>query len=147
MSNVEELEELQDGPHKEVRTPWVPRVIQGGKGPPEGPVENWVAELEVGTTFVAQPKSSSGEMNLYCVRFKSLPEVILLAWRLPDGNILDMYFNPEGFCRLHGTYKILGTQPVSNEENENDERDNIQSSDLVLCETVQGVDQVVPEPE
>jgi hypothetical protein len=139
-------EDLEQPP---VATPWIPRIITGGKGPPGPPgTPNWVSTLPINTTFVAQPKNSSAEMNLYCIFFSD-PEVLGLTWRLPDGKMLDMYFNPQGFCNIHSSWKVLGTIPVDNEEQENEPDSNRpdQPSSLVRDASVSGVDQVLPEQE
>lgn len=115
MSAVENI-----NPEKEpVPASWVPRVITGGKGPPggSGPVHNWLVDLPIGTTFVAQPVGSEVEMNLYHVDYSS-EEVCLLTWRLPDGKFLDMYVNPDGFCKRHKNYKVLGVTPIAQEQEE-----------------------------
>jgi len=107
--------------------PWTPRVITGGKGPPDfpgPPVDNWLTNLPIGTTFTAQPKSSSAEKNLYSVVFHSVSgETTLLMWKLPDGKVLDMYFNPESFCRMHFSPDILGTIPTEKQEEDDGKRD------------------------
>jgi hypothetical protein len=135
-------------PEKEpVPASWVPRVITGGngKGPPEGPtppVTNWLIHLPVDTVFVAQPRGSA-EMNLYNVQYAS-EECYLLVWRLPDGKLLDMYYNPEDFCKMMKSYKVLGSLPISEEKNDSDRTDR--SADVVLHEAVPGGDQL-PQDE
>ena len=140
----------QDG--KEKKRSWTPRVITGGKGPTEPPGEgiNWLAEYDAGTTFVCRHKNSNEvDLNLYHVVYKHLPEVVLLAWRLPDGKMLDVYVDPERFSKNFEKPTILGIQPVANEEDDDDQeqRDNLRSRDVVLHEAVQGVDQVVSGSE
>lgn len=113
-------------PEKEpVPRSWTPRVITGGKGPPEGPREpgdafNWLVDLPVGTTFVAQPRGSS-EMNLYHVQYAS-EDCYCLVWRLPDGKMLDMYYNPEDFCKNMKSHKVLGSLPIAEEEDDGSEQ-------------------------
>lgn len=85
------------------------RLLTGGKGPPDGPVDNWLAEYEEGTTFVARHRNSNEvDYNLYHVLFKSLPKVVLLKWQLPDGKMLDYYVDPVRFSRLFPEHVILG---------------------------------------
>jgi hypothetical protein len=97
-------------------TPWVPRVINGGKEPPETEGDNWLAGLSVGTTFVARHQNSKDvDYNLYYVLFTFLPKLVLLKWQLPDGKILDYYVDPERFSRRFPDYVILG---VDNEKEE-----------------------------
>lgn len=142
-----------DTEDEEFRSTSVPhlRVLTGGKGPPDPPGEkgNWLSTFDIGTTFVCRNKNSKEvDLNLYHVVFKT-QDVVLLAWRLPDGKTLDYYVDPERFSKDFVRPTILGTQPVAEEENENDsgQRDPLRSSDVVLHEAVQGVDQVVPEAE
>lgn len=142
MSSVENI-----NPEKEpIPTPWVPRVITGGKGPPDGtpPSVNWLVTFPVDTTFVAQPRGSA-EMNLYHVQYAS-PECYLLTWRLPDGKMLDMYYNPEDFCRMMKSYKILGNLPIQEETDDECNRTD-RPTDVVLHEAVPGGDQLSADEE
>lgn len=106
-------EVLEDTELRETKYPQL-RLLTGGKGPPEGPVDNWLAEFEVGTTFVARHKNSNEvDYNLYYVLYKDLPEVMLLKWQLPDGKVLDYYVDPVRFSRLFPEKKILSViKPV-----------------------------------
>jgi hypothetical protein len=115
MTNAEETEEF-----KETKYPKF-RVLTGGKGPPQEPTEDWLSELSVGTTFTCRHTNNKDvDLNLYHVVFKD-KDVILLAWRLPDGKTLDYYVDPKRFSQRFEHVTILGLQPVSNEE-ENDGR-------------------------
>lgn len=122
------------------------RLLQGGKGPsePPGDSHDWLSELDVGTTFTCRSKQSQEvDLNLYHIQFKN-NDVILLVWRLPDGKMLDYYVDPKRFSKKNEHVTILGTQPVADEEQEN-ERNPDRHSDVVLYETMPRVDQVVPE--
>ena len=102
------------------------RVITGGKGPTEPPSEDWLKDLSVGTTFVAQPIHSEVDANLYCVIWKN-PPFALLAWKLPDQKVLDYHVNTAGFCKKHKKdYTILGSLPIGddNEQEKEDEQRN-----------------------
>lgn len=126
------------------------RLLQGGKGPPDDPREghNWLAELDVGTTFTCRDKRSQEvDLNLYHVVFKSGEDVILLAWRLPDGKMLDYYVDPKRFSKKNEHLTILGKQPVSNEEHDDEQRNQHRPADVLLHETVQREHQVVSETE
>lgn len=147
MTNIELLEE-NEGRRSHGRT-FYPRLrlLQGGKGPPEPPGEdvNWLADFDVGTTFTCRDKRSQEvELNLYSVLFKDR-DVIVLAWKLPDGKVLDYPVDPVRFSKKNEHVTILGLTPVAREEN--DERNSLRPPDLVLHEAVQGVDQVVSETE
>lgn len=125
------------------------RLLQGGKGPSEPPAgHNWLADIEPGTTFVCRSKlSKEVDLNLYHVVFRSLPDVVLLAWRLPDGKMLDYYVDPERFSKQFEKVTILGQQPVAIEEDDDGNSNSLRPPDLVLHEAVQGVDQVVSKTE
>ncbi len=135
-------------PEKEpIPAGWVPRVIQGGKGPPEPPGNNkdWLAELTPGTTFVCRANEHYIDYELYHVVFKTL-ECVLLKWELPDGKFWDRFVNTKEFSKRYQDYVILGVG--KEEENDgNGQCHQVRSGDMVLHETVQGIDQVVPEAE
>lgn len=104
--NVAEVS--QEDEFKDTKYPHL-RVATGGKGPPDAPVENWLAQLEVRTSFVARQRSSDEvTYNQYYVLYKDLPEVMLLKWILPDGKLLDYYTDPVRFSKKYQDYKILG---------------------------------------
>jgi len=123
---------------------WTPRVITGGKGPPDPPDQegsNWLADLETGTTFVTRSRNSKEvDLNLYHVLFKSLPGVVFLKWQLPDGKLLDYYVDPVRFSKMFEKPIILGVikeeaAEADGDANGNSDRTNRQS-DVVLHETV-----------
>lgn len=123
MTNAEETdrEELQFRKTKYPRF----RVATGGKGP-EDPTDafDWLSGYEVGTTFVTFPRSSLGaEYEHFFVLFKSLPEVILLKWILPDGKTLDRYVRPEKFCKQYEPGIILGIEKPQGEDNDGNRSD------------------------
>jgi len=147
MSTVEDLEDREDQPH----TGWVPRVITGGKGPPDPPGsgENWLAKMVPGTTFVARHRRSNEvDYNLYHVTFRSLPEVVLLSWQLPDGKILDYYVDPERFSKDFKDYKILGIiQATPPDQGEEDDSNQHRPADVDLHASVQGEHHALEEAE
>lgn len=103
------VEEIEEEVVKVEKYPKL-RLLTGGKGPPEDTSgENWLADLERGTTFVARDKNSKEvDYNHYFVLFKSLPKVVLLKWVLPDGKLLDFYVDPVRFSKKFGDYEVLG---------------------------------------
>lgn len=112
--SIQEIHEEDE--FKDTKYPHL-RVATGGKGPPEGPVDNWLAEFEVGTTFVARHRNSNEvDYNLYYVLYKDLPEVMLLKWQLPDGKVLDYYVDPVRFSKLFTEKKILSVIHPKQEE-------------------------------
>lgn len=134
------------------------RILTGGKGPPELPEKNWLADLVPGTTFVARDRNSKEvDSNLYHVLFISLPEVVLLKWELPDGKLLDYYVDPERFSKRFELRKILGIIKQEHHQDAegvkdgcNEQRDQGGPSNLVLHASVQGEHQLVSgseEPE
>lgn len=127
------------------------RVATGGKGPPEEPTTNWVAEYEVGTTFCTMKRSSQDcDFELFYVLFKSLPEVMLLKWQLCDGKILDKYVDPVTFSKLFKPGVILGViKPEASKEDTEDGNSNRSDRprDLVLHEAVPGEHQLLEDEE
>lgn len=119
VQEMHEEDELKDTKYPHLR------VATGGKGPPEGPVDSWLAEFEVGTTFVARHRNSNEvDYNLYYVLYKDLPEVMLLKWQLPDGKVLDYYVDPVRFSRLFPERKILGVQKPEEPQQEAEVSEN-----------------------
>lgn len=135
MVNAEETED--EAVSRQLK--WTPKVIIGGKGPPEPPADNWLGEFEVGTTFVARHRNSKEvDFNLYYVLFK-LPEVVLLKWILPDGKLLDYHVDPVRFSKMFEKAIVLSVikpqeAAVADEEHERNRTDR--PSDVVLDETV-----------
>lgn len=149
--SVQEM--VEDTELRETKYPQL-RVLTGGKGPPEGPVDNWLADYEVGTTFVARHRNSNEvDYNLYYVLYKDLPEVVLLKWQLPDGKVLDYYVDPVRFSRLFPEKKILSVIKPEEEprkeaevsEDGNSDRTN-RPPDVVLHEAVSGEHQLPQDP-
>jgi hypothetical protein len=72
-------------PEKEkVPASWVPTVIRGGKGTPEGPKTNWLKDLEQGQWFIAQSKSTTVDCVIYFVKFQW--DVATLLFSHTEGN-------------------------------------------------------------
>lgn len=115
MTNAEEQEdELRETKYPKFR------ILTGGKGPPEPPGENWLAEYESGTTFVSMRiNNRDGDYELFHVSFKSLPDVMLLQWQLPDGKIWDRYVDPEVFSKLFKRGVVLGVIKRNEDGNSN----------------------------
>lgn len=124
MVNAEETQE--DAVNRQRK--WHPRVITGGKGPPEPPDKdghNWLADLEAGTTFVARSRNSKEvDLNLYHVIFVSLPDVMLLKWVLPDGKVLDYYVDPARFSKQFENHTVLGVMKQETSEEDEDGNDH-----------------------
>ncbi len=100
MTNVEETEELT------VENVFPLRLLQGGKG---GPPSNWLADLKAGDVFVARARASKDvDYNMYRVVFRSLPQMVFLEWKFPDGKTLDYYVDPERFSRIMELGLVLG---------------------------------------
>lgn len=148
--SIQEMHEEDE--FKDTKYPHL-RVATGGKGPPEGPVDNWLAEYEVGTTFVARHRNSKDvDYNQYYVMFKALPEVVLLKWILPDGKLLDYHVDPVRFSKAFPEHVILGVikqeepqKEAEVSENGNSNRTN-RPPDMVLHEAVPGEHQLPQDP-
>jgi hypothetical protein len=118
------------------------RVLTGGKQPPEPPAKDWLSDYEVGTAFVCRHNNSKEvDYNHYYVMFKSLPEVVLLKWILPDDKVLDYYVDPKRFSSQFKDPVILG---VHKREETDEQCDPRGQSDMVLHEAVQRSDQLPP---
>jgi len=147
MSTVENI-----NPEEEpVPKPWVPRVITGGKGPPEPPsAGNWLSALRPGHTFVCRQSEKSVDYELFHVVFVK-ENMYLLKWVLPDGKLWDKYVDSKLFSNHYRDHKVMGFIDLTEEAGDDNEHDFGQgdrpdrSRDLVLHEAVQGVDQL-PHP-
>lgn len=145
MSTVEDLEEQEDKPH----VGWVPKVLTGGKGPPEAPTSNWLSTLLPGTYFQCRQNKFSVDFEMYAVIFVTEQGNYLLKWEMPDGKVWDRRVDPSMFSKHYREYEVLGVFPIKppTEEVENEQRNPRRPPDLVLHEAVQGEHQVLPSPE
>lgn len=96
MSAVEELEEREDEPH----TSWVPRVITGGKGPPQPPVIDYLSTMEPLTVFVS------------CGRVQTDAHLFKLIWKGKKFCLLELTLNDATFERYVQTMEFCKTFPV-----------------------------------
>lgn len=107
---------------KEVTPRWIPRVIQGGKGSGGGEVTDvWLNNLKPGHTFATRTEFSI-DFECYTVVFK-IEGMMLLDWHLPNGKFWDRRVNPEQFCRHYKEYIILGYQPPTQGDENEQQRD------------------------
>lgn len=118
---------------------WTPRVITGGKGPPQPPTNDWLKDLSAGTTFVARANENYVDYELYHVVFKTL-DAVLLKWELPDGKYWDRFVNSKEFSRRYRDYIILGVQQQEEENGNGNRADRL--GDVVLHEAVPGEHQL-----
>lgn len=146
MSAVEDLEDREEQPH----VGWVPRVITGGKRPPEEPEIDWLTPMEDYSTFVCRQNKNAVDGELYHIVFKG-SKFYLLQWDLPDGKVWSRYVHPPSFCKLYKEYELLGVhkplkeahteallpEPPTREEQSN-ECNPDRSGDLLLHEAVSG---------
>jgi hypothetical protein len=89
---------------------WVPRVVTGGKGPPEPPEDidtNWLKTLKAGHTFICRQGPKSIDYELYHIIFVK-DEMYLLKWALPDGKLWDRYVDSKIFSNLYRDHKVMG---------------------------------------
>ena len=142
MVTAEDIRE--DDPNRPIQKPWTPRVIRGGKGPPEPPKDDWLLKLEAGTTFVTRPKSSQEvDLNLYHLLFQG-DGFTLLKWEMPDGKLWDYYVDPVRFSTKFIPGIILG---IFKGDPNGDSNRTDRPRDVVLDETMQGEHQLVEEAE
>jgi hypothetical protein len=109
-------------PEKEpVPASWVPRVIRGGKGPPEGPrdTENWLLKLDVGTVFLCRQGEKTVDWEEYFLLAKPSNNIYYLKVSLPDGNIWTRRVDPKLFCNYHKDFQVLYVQEKETETEEN----------------------------
>lgn len=104
MSAVEELEEREDEPH----TGWVPRVITGGKGPPQPPVIDYLSTMEPLTVFLSSGKVQT-DAHLFKLIWKGT-KFSLLELTLNDATF-ERYVQTMEFCKTFPVYEILNTNP------------------------------------
>ena len=113
MSRVENID-----PEKEpIPASWVPRVITGGKGPPEGPTsgENWLLNLDVGTVFLCRQGKKTVDWEEYFLLAKPAFDIYYLKVSLPDGNIWTRRVDPKLFCNHHKDFQVLYVQQQEEE--------------------------------
>jgi len=97
-------------PEKEpIPASWVPRVIAGGKEPPDGTSNIWLDRLPLGAMFIAVRR---GEYKAYLheIVWKG-EEFTLLEVTFPDETTQDLYVHTASFCVDWHTYEYLGTNP------------------------------------
>lgn len=112
MSAIEEIEEPR---LRVTKTPHL-RVLTGGKGPPDEPVNNWLGTLSAGHTIAVRATVKTVDFEVYYVMYDT-PELYLLKWCLPDGRAWDRHVDPEQFSKHHPHYVIMGyTKPKEIEE-------------------------------
>jgi hypothetical protein len=114
--NLEEEEHLP--------TPWVPRVVRGGKDgdPPDLTNKNWLKPLPIGTVFVTSAKGSI-QAFLFELVFKG--ELFSLLHQEVNGITNDIYVNNHLWCIEHKDYEVLGINPPDRggTKNEPEQRD------------------------
>lgn len=118
MSAVEDLEDQEDTPH----AGWVPRVIKGGKGPPEGPAEDYLADMEPMTVFVSSGKDQT-DGNLFKLIWKGRKFCLLQLTINED--TFERYVQSKVFCKQLPVYEILAIEnpQQEGEDNEPEQRD------------------------
>jgi hypothetical protein len=101
-------ENIEEDEMRETKYPHL-RVMRGGKGPPEAPAgKNWLADLEVGTTFACRQNDQTCDWEIYHLLCKMTDDLFLLKYCLPDGKIWDRHVDPKIFCKVHKLHNILG---------------------------------------
>lgn len=112
MTMIEDTEE--DKPH----VGWKPRVVRGGKGPPEGPVTDWLSGLEEDTVFVCSEKNNF-QGNLFKVIHKRSKFTLVQLMEVED-TYVDKYVNNFEFTKKFPEYEVLGVDKPPTEEVENE---------------------------
>lgn len=109
------MSKLNINPEKEpIPASWVPRVITGGKEPPDGSGEVYLHRLSVGTTFIAGA-STGPSAACWTIIWKGEHYCLLEDNQFESQN----YFNIVKFCQYHPEYEVLGHNPPKEEEDNN----------------------------
>lgn len=89
------------------KVPFIPRVITGGKGPPEDPNNpDWLTPLSLHTTFLVQnKKDTSFLLGQFTVVHKGKKVILLFQ----PGNKEPIPVDPIRFCRDFTKYEVLQT--------------------------------------
>lgn len=95
---------------EEQRKPWIPRVITGGKGPPETPSENWLASLPVRTQFVCRLNNKTIDWEM-CFLYHKFEEIYLLKIEMPNGDHYERRVDPQLFSNLYRDYRVIHIYP------------------------------------
>lgn len=99
-----------------VKTPFVPRVITGGKGPTDTLGPNWLSSLECNTTFLIQGKKDTNfNLGQASVIYKGTKGVLLL---LTGQNKEPVWVDPVRFCNNYSLYEIIQTAEEARKEME-----------------------------
>lgn len=108
-------------PEKEpIPRSWIPRVITGGKEPPDGtgrpPIDmDWLCQLDLFTVFICRANHLTVDFELYTVEYSG-PDFTLLKWHLGDGRYWERRVDTLLFSTQHRDYKVVGVFPPTQEE-------------------------------
>lgn len=99
---------------------WVPRLITGGKGPPEDPPvkDNWLIRLQTGTVFCCRANDKTVDWEEYALIGRPSMDLFYLKVSMPDGNIWTRRVDPKLFCNHHREYFVLFVQQQEQQEPE-----------------------------
>lgn len=99
-----------------IKTPFVPKVIQGGKGPSDPLGPDWLSSLEVNTTFLIQGKKDSNfTLGQATVIYKGSRGVLLLIANQAKEPV---WVDPVRFCANYRWYETIQTGEEAREEAE-----------------------------
>lgn len=102
------LEGVTTPEEAEVRPAWTPRVIRGGKGPPEdnNPTKDWLSPLEAGCVFSCRQKGKAENYSLMILQiiFKHA-KTIVLADSLNSNPYVAV--DPMEFCKRHEFFELI----------------------------------------
>lgn len=119
MSTQEQLEETE---FRDTKVPHL-RVATGGKGPPEGPVDNWLEKLSTRTVFACRANTNTVDWEMYFLVHK-YTDIYLLKVETPDGKVWERRVDPKTFCKHYRDYREIAHYPeVEEEAPEGDEHD------------------------
>lgn len=91
---------------------WVPRVITGGKGPPEGPTtgDNWLSQLPLRAVFACRQNDKTVDWEIYTLMHK-FEDIYQLVWEMPNGNLFTRRVHPQLFSNLMRDHRFIDILP------------------------------------
>jgi len=130
---MDRAKEANKEEEEEKRVEWTPRIITGGKEPPDDTDKSWLEKLPLGNCFIARDKNNPNDYlgRLFRIGGKLERTVILNTPEHPS----PLYVIPHIFCRKWMMHEDLGIM-ITKEEEENDS-DRIQPNDGEQGSTVE----------
>ena len=114
------------------KTPFVPRVIQGGKGPSDPLGPDWLSALDIGTTFLIQNKKDTAfTLGQATVVYKGFKGVLLLMASQQE----PIWVDPIRFCNNFRWYETIQTAEEAKTEKEMNDHVNRTNPPFEVADT------------